>query len=138
MAPGGEVGQGAAMPRTSDLTADLLLELLWESKGTDLLLTTGVAPSVRVDGDLGPLEGLGPLTAVDTRRLLVELLTPDQMAVFDTGRDGDGDDGPAAHDQADAHGRGKQVGQQRAVAPAGGDDAQRRGNRFDEADREAV
>ncbi len=39
------------------LSADLLLESLWESKGTDLLLTAGLPPMVRVDGDLGSLDG---------------------------------------------------------------------------------
>ena len=77
------------MVTTSDVTADLLLEQLWESKGTDLLLTAGVRPSVRVDGDLGPIDGSEPLTPADTERILAELLTDEQRQVFAGGREVD-------------------------------------------------
>src|SRR5438445_635355 len=43
------------------LTIDLLLEALWESKGTDLLLSQGNCPMVRIDGDLQPLAAFGKL-----------------------------------------------------------------------------
>jgi twitching motility protein PilT len=71
------------------LTADLLLEGLWESKGTDLLLTPGMSPMVRVDGDLQPAEGFGPISADQTETLLKELLSEEQQAVFETGREVD-------------------------------------------------
>ncbi len=69
----------------STLRADDLLELLWDSKGTDLLVSPGAIPMVRVDGDLGPLDGYGPLTAVDTSDVLEQLLSPTQKAAFADG-----------------------------------------------------
>ena len=75
------------MAKTTALSADLLLEGLWESKGTDLLLTPGLSPRVRVDGDLGPLAGFGPVTAEQTADLLKELLTAEQLAAWESGRE---------------------------------------------------
>ena len=77
------------MSKTTELTADLLLEGLWESKGTDLLITADACPMVRVDGDLRPAGGFGPISAVQTEALLVELLTPDQLETFHLGREVD-------------------------------------------------
>jgi twitching motility protein PilT len=73
------------MAKTTDLHADELLGQLWESKGTDLLLTPGVSPMVRVDGDLSRMEGYGPLEGADTERLMRELTTATQAASFDAG-----------------------------------------------------
>ena len=69
--------------------ADVLLEALWESKGTDLLITPGVPPMARVDGDLGPLEGFDTVTPADSERIMRELLSEEQAAVFDAGREVD-------------------------------------------------
>ena len=77
------------MANTTAVTADTLLEQLWDSKGTDLLLTAGVRPSVRVDGDLGPIHGSEALTPADTERILAELLTDEQRQVFAGGREVD-------------------------------------------------
>jgi twitching motility protein PilT len=73
------------MAKTVSLRADDLLDQLWESKGTDLLLTPGVSPMVRVDGDLSRMEGYGPLVAADTERMMRELMTQAQAEMFDTG-----------------------------------------------------
>ncbi|MCW2679789.1 MAG: pilT [Frankiales bacterium] len=70
---------------TSALQADDLLERLWDSKGTDLLVSPDVPPMVRVDGELGPLEGYGPLSTKDSEDLLGQLLTGPQREAFDTG-----------------------------------------------------
>ncbi len=77
------------MSKTSHVTSDQLLEGLWESKGTDLLLTAGACPMVRVDGDLKPAEGFGPLDASETDALMRELLTQEQLEVFLAGREVD-------------------------------------------------
>ena len=77
------------MAKTAALRADDLLEQLWDSKGTDLLLTPGISPMVRVDGDLTRLEGYGPLAGEDTDRMLRELASEQQVAVFDAGREVD-------------------------------------------------
>lgn len=53
------------MPRARALSVDVSLEELWERKGTDLHLTVGAPPLLRIDGELVPLE-VDPLTAADT------------------------------------------------------------------------
>lgn len=57
---------------------DLLLSALWEAKGTDLLLTVGLPPMIRVDGTLTPVTGQSVLDTDDTDALLAEILAPDQ------------------------------------------------------------
>jgi twitching motility protein PilT len=42
---------------------DSWLEVLHERNGTDILLTQGSSPLLRVDGELAPLEAVAPLTA---------------------------------------------------------------------------
>jgi twitching motility protein PilT len=61
---------------------DLLLEALWEAQGTDLLLTVGLPPMLRVDGELRPVADRSPLTGEDTEALLVEALAPEQVAAW--------------------------------------------------------
>jgi twitching motility protein PilT len=56
---------------------DGLLRELWDASGTDLLLTAGMPPQIRVQGSLVPLLR-DPLTSVDTDELLQELLTDAQ------------------------------------------------------------
>ena len=77
------------MAKTMSARADDLLEQLWESKGTDLLLTPGVSPMVRVDGDLARMEGYGPLDGADTDRMMRELTTKAQAETFDAGQEVD-------------------------------------------------
>ena len=68
---------------------DGLLEALWNAGGTDLLLTAGMAPQIRVHGDLYPVEGTRPLTADDTESMVAEVLSPAQSAAFATQQDYD-------------------------------------------------
>ncbi|MFT7647992.1 MAG: twitching motility protein PilT [Candidatus Poriferisodalaceae bacterium] len=44
--------------------------------GSDLHLKVGSAPKVRVDGHLVPIEGLEPLTPLDTEEIADAILTP--------------------------------------------------------------
>ncbi|GAA1770878.1 PilT/PilU family type 4a pilus ATPase [Luedemannella helvata] len=59
---------------------DALLEAVWRAGGTDLLLTVGQAPQVRIHGDLTAVWGYPLLTPEDTRGLLTELLVPAELA----------------------------------------------------------
>jgi twitching motility protein PilT len=77
------------MAKTVAVSADDLLDQLWESKGTDLLITPGLSPMVRVDGDLSRMDGYGPLSGADTERLMRELTTEAQAATFDAGQEVD-------------------------------------------------
>ena len=51
-----------------------LLEALWTSGATDLLLTAESPPLIRVDGQLQPIKGTTPLTAAQTERLVLAVL----------------------------------------------------------------
>ena len=77
------------MTDVEDLTVDLLLDALWSASGTDILLTAGSAPLLRVDGALRRSTPHGALTAGDTERLSASLLTPAQQAEFAAGSDVD-------------------------------------------------
>ncbi|MBX6749014.1 MAG: type IV pilus twitching motility protein PilT [Micromonosporaceae bacterium] len=59
---------------------DELLAAVWQAGGTDILLTVGTPPQMRVSGSLWPVPGLPVLTANDVQGLLAELL-PDARSV---------------------------------------------------------
>jgi twitching motility protein PilT len=58
---------------------DAMLAQLWELHGTDLLLTAGMPPQLRVDGSLRPVNGDAKLSPADTESLLEEILTAEQQ-----------------------------------------------------------
>ncbi len=60
-----------------------LLRKLDEMRGSDLHITTGSAPQVRVDGHLRPLEGYRTLTSADTKQLAYSVLTDAQKHRFE-------------------------------------------------------
>jgi twitching motility protein PilT len=59
---------------------DELLEAVWSAGGTDLLLTAGAPPQMRVHGELHAIADHPPLTGEATDALLAELLTPERAA----------------------------------------------------------
>jgi twitching motility protein PilT len=66
---------------------DLLLDVLWTMGGSDLLLTAGTCPRIRVDGELRPAPDTAPLSPADTERLTASVLSPAQQAAFAAGTD---------------------------------------------------
>ena len=60
-----------------------LLRKLSELGGSDLHITTGTPPQVRVDGSLRPLEGFRLLTSADTKQLAYSVLTDAQKHRFE-------------------------------------------------------
>src|ERR1700704_2146783 len=60
-----------------------LLRKLSELGGSDLHITTGTAPQVRVDGHLHPLDGYKTLTSADTKQLAYSVLTDAQKHRFE-------------------------------------------------------
>ncbi|MGA9997866.1 MAG: type IV pilus twitching motility protein PilT, partial [Pyrinomonadaceae bacterium] len=60
-----------------------LLRKLSELGGSDLHITTGTPPQVRVDGSLRPLEGFRILTSADTKQLAYSVLTDAQKHRFE-------------------------------------------------------
>src|SRR5205814_1180535 len=55
----------------------------WERQGTDLLLTAGAAPLVRVDGHLDAVPGQPMLKPVDTEAFAAALLSPADREMFE-------------------------------------------------------
>src|SRR5262250_258804 len=60
-----------------------LLRKLSELNGSDLHITTGSAPQVRVDGHLRPLDGYRTLTSAETKQLAYSVLTDAQKHRFE-------------------------------------------------------
>jgi twitching motility protein PilT len=59
-----------------------LLEYLWARRGTDLILTAGAAPLVRIDAQLSPVPGEPVLDAADTLQFVTGLLSVDDRERF--------------------------------------------------------
>jgi twitching motility protein PilT len=68
---------------------DALLDVLWRSGGTDLIITVGTPPQIRVQGELVPVPGHQALTVRETDALLDGLLTPEQASSWDVSREHD-------------------------------------------------
>ena len=62
---------------------DALLTRSVELGASDLHVTVGIAPCVRINGSLAPLADWLPLTSADSEALTCSILTPAQRAEFD-------------------------------------------------------
>ncbi|HEY7224364.1 MAG TPA: PilT/PilU family type 4a pilus ATPase [Micromonosporaceae bacterium] len=62
---------------------DGLIDAVWRAGGTDLLLTVGLAPQMRVHGGLVPVPGYTPLGFRATDTLLAEMISEDRAASLD-------------------------------------------------------
>ncbi len=60
-----------------------LLKYMIEKGASDLHITTGIPPSIRVDGKMKPIPGLEPLTATQTKDLCYSILTDAQKHKFE-------------------------------------------------------
>jgi len=60
---------------------DLLYKVV-EAKASDLHLTVGAPPTLRVDGQLTPVVGTEVLTSDTSKNLVFELLSPEQKEIF--------------------------------------------------------
>ncbi len=65
------------------------LQRLWIEGGSDLLLTGGSAPRLRVDGRLQPVEGVGVMSGEEVDAIVRGMLDPSQLEVFDEHQDVD-------------------------------------------------
>ena len=68
---------------------DPWLQVLWDQQGSDLLLTSGSAPRVRVDGSLRPLENVASLTGAEIADLVASMLSADQQTILEEHQDVD-------------------------------------------------
>ena len=65
------------------------LAALWQSGGSDLLITAASPPLIRVDGQLIPIPGEALLTQDDVEHLLLGVLTEDLKAELRANREVD-------------------------------------------------
>src|SRR4051794_30940097 len=61
---------------------DRLLKALWDLGATDLILTVGAPPLMRLNGELQPFNGDSPLTADDTESMLNAVLLGQHREAF--------------------------------------------------------
>jgi len=70
----------------ADFSIDELLAGMPEWDASDLHLSAGSPPAVRVRGDLGPIENMAPLTEEDTQQLLYRILSTEQQKRLEVDR----------------------------------------------------
>ena len=61
-----------------------LLEMLLDQKGSDLHLTAGSPPVIRVNGELRPVPNVDPINGSDIREMIYAILTQKQRERFET------------------------------------------------------
>src|SRR5512143_826431 len=71
------------MENTPQISLSELLRRLSELGGSDLHVTTGTPPLVRVHGEIRPLEGYRPLNSSETKQLAYSVLTDAQKHRFE-------------------------------------------------------
>jgi twitching motility protein PilT len=71
------------MDNPPQISLSELLHKLAELGGSDLHVTTGTPPLIRVHGEVRPLDGYRPLTSADTKQLAYSVLTDAQKHRFE-------------------------------------------------------
>ena len=71
------------MENPPQISLSELLHKLSELGGSDLHVTTGTPPLIRVHGEIRPLEGYRPLSSADTKQLAYSVLTDAQKHRFE-------------------------------------------------------
>jgi twitching motility protein PilT len=79
----------APAPATPSAPMDALLRAMVDMKASDLHLSAGNVPTVRHDGEMKALPGVGALAARDTERLLLSIATPRAREEFERRHDAD-------------------------------------------------
>src|SRR5919205_1539108 len=72
------------MPAANSI--DELLERMVEANASDLHVTTGTPPAIRVRGEVQRLEGYDPLSAEETQQLLYRILSSEQQKLLELNR----------------------------------------------------
>src|SRR2546426_460432 len=75
------------MASTKPLLVNSYLRQLWDRQGTDLLITAGSPPLLRIDGVLQAVEGEKSLEPKDTESLALNLLANEQATEFIHGKE---------------------------------------------------
>ncbi len=79
----GQTRMGLDMKAHPTLDLHEVLELVLTSEASDLHLTVGLPPVLRIDGDLTPIEGYEPLGAEDVQRVVYGMLSQKQREKFE-------------------------------------------------------
>ena len=87
-APGHE-DQSAPSPENFQNAIDHLLYILAERKASDLHLSVGVPPHLRIDGEISCIDGRDPLTQDALKSLLWPICPKKNMKEFEAGHDTD-------------------------------------------------
>ena len=66
----------------AETNIDELLTFLVENEGSDLHISAGIEPRVRIHGDMEVLEGVPPLQSEDVMKMIQHMATEDQMKIF--------------------------------------------------------
>ena len=66
---------------------DSWLEELWDARGTDLLLTSGAPPLIRVDGEMRPVTGGELFTPISVERVVKNVVGPDLVHSYESERE---------------------------------------------------
>src|SRR5438309_7990315 len=74
--------EGVTMARAKSDLIDQYLEVLWDRRASDLLLTAGAPPLLRIDGMLTPMTGLAALLHEEVARIVLGILSEDMAARF--------------------------------------------------------
>jgi twitching motility protein PilT len=77
------------MERISTEALDPFLSELWDRRGTDLLLTVGVPPLLRIDGVMLPVEGVPTLDAATIESILLKVMPHEVAEEFHREKDAD-------------------------------------------------
>ena len=72
------------MPAANSI--DELLERMVEANASDLHVTTGTPPAIRVRGELERMEGVDTLTPEETQQLLYRILSSEQQKLLELNR----------------------------------------------------
>jgi twitching motility protein PilT len=81
-----ETGEVSIAPtrRVRDVHMDDLLNIAIDRRASDLHMTVGVPPILRVDGELVPMFEFEPITAPECQRAIYDIMTADQIQRFET------------------------------------------------------
>lgn len=66
-----------------------LVQTLWDRGGTDIHLTAGMVPQIRLDGALAPAEGYTPVTSDEVSAILAAMLPEELFAKLEAEREVD-------------------------------------------------
>ncbi|HEX9315096.1 MAG TPA: ATPase, T2SS/T4P/T4SS family, partial [Actinomycetota bacterium] len=70
------------MARAKSDLIDHYLDVLWDRKASDLLLTAGAPPLLRIDGMMTPMAGVAALLPEEIERMVLGILSEDMAARF--------------------------------------------------------